>query len=83
VEGKTADLDLWRFAACNQFPALERYCRKDKGVRRQLKDIMKDPDRGIHYMIREWQLPINLVGQVVSEIIAGMDLDYAPLTSKR
>jgi hypothetical protein len=64
-------------AACNQFLELEKYCGNENCVGRQLKNIIEDPERGIQCMIQEWQLTIKLFDQVVSEIIADIELKDA------
>jgi hypothetical protein len=80
MEGRTANLDLRRFAACNQLSELEKYCRKEEGVQQQLKDVIKNPDKGIHYMIQDWQVPTKMVSQIVSDIFSDIGSLYEPGT---
>ena len=59
-------LELWEFSARFEFDEMERYCRQDLKVVRQIDGIISDPSKGVEYLLSR-HLPLPFVSKLVCD----------------
>jgi len=59
-------LELWEFSARFEFDEMERYCRQDLTVVRQIDSIISDPSKGVEYLLSR-HLPVHFVSKLVCD----------------
>jgi len=64
--GEPQTLELWEFSARFEFDEMERYCRQDVTVVRQIDSIISDPSKGVEYLLSR-HLPVPFVSKLVCD----------------
>ena len=61
-------MDLWTFAARNDFDELQEYCLEEANVFNLILQILQDEERGLRYFLKEAGIRVSAMNRVVQKI---------------
>jgi hypothetical protein len=62
-------LSLWLFAVRYSLDELEVYCHSDSTVFKEIIEILRDPQKGLAYLINIERVPVSAMNNVIAEIL--------------
>jgi len=61
-------IDLWTFAARNDFRELEEYCQTKGEVRDEVRETLGDEKKGLVYFVRDQGIPLVVMSRLVGRL---------------
>jgi hypothetical protein len=61
-------MDLWMFGVKNKFAELAAYSLTNSSVKREIVQILRNPEKGLRWFLEEKTLPLAVMQKVVAGV---------------